>query len=103
MRTMVFPSRKKISIAYIVVEVQLSHTTCDQGDRILQASITVSATFGHQAWGMGSPNSQFFRGLGTSPWDIVCQGGRRHDQGQSRDTPNCRIAASSNVRFLDIY
>jgi len=31
--------------------------------------------------GKGSPNSQFFRGLGAATWDVVCWGGRRHDQG----------------------
>src|SRR5712692_3760285 len=47
------------------------------------ASITASATFGHPAWWTGSPNPHFFRGLGVSTWDVVCWGGRRHDQGRN--------------------
>ena len=38
---------------------------------------------GHPAWGRGSPNPQFFRGLGAAAWDVVCWGGRRHDQGRN--------------------
>ena len=46
-----------------------------------EASITTSATFGHPAWWTGSPNHQFFKDIGASTWDVVCSGGRRHNQG----------------------
>jgi len=46
------------------------------------ASITASATFGRPAWRKGSPDPQFFKDLDAFTWDVVCWGGRRHDQGQ---------------------
>src|SRR5467141_1744370 len=40
----------------------------DLRDTLRAASITAPATCGHPASGKGSPNPQFFRGLGASTW-----------------------------------
>ena len=45
------------------------------------ASIAASATFSHKTWRTRSQNHHFFKAIGTSTWDVVCWGGRRHDQG----------------------
>ncbi len=42
---------------------------------------------------MRSPNPEFFRGLGASTWDVVCWGGRRHDQGPNHCKNGRQFAA----------